>query len=131
VAEWYAGPGLSFLAIAAFVLMLPVPLALSRLLAARRGRLELGLLRQPLGANLLPQRIQFLNVLLLCGLLASALFSGAYHAATLDLSLGAHRALQITFLGGLLVLLLSAAVPLQHVRLASNLLVLASGVSRK
>jgi Peptidase family M23 len=128
VAEWYAGPGLSFLAIAAFVLVLPVPLALSRLLAARRGRLEFGLLRQPLGANLLPHRIQFLNVLLLCGLLASALFTGAYHAATLDLSLGAHRALQITFLGGLLVLLLSAAVPLQHVRLASNVLVLASSL---
>jgi hypothetical protein len=54
VAGWYAGPGLSFLAIAALVLGVPIPLALSRLLAARRGRLELGLLRQPLGAKLLP-----------------------------------------------------------------------------
>jgi hypothetical protein len=77
VAEWYAGPGLSFLAIAALVLGLPVPLALSRLLAARRGRLELGLLRQPLGANLLLQRLQFVNMLLVCSLLAFALFTGA------------------------------------------------------
>jgi hypothetical protein len=128
VAEWYAGPGLSFLAIAALVLALPVPLALSRLLAARRGRLELGLLRRPLGANLMPHRLQFLNMLLICALLAFALFTGAYHAAALDLSKGGHQAFQVAFLGGLLVLLLSAAVPLQHVRLASNLLVLASSL---
>ena len=128
VAGWYAGPGLSFLAIAALVLGLPIPLALSRLLAARRGRLELGLLRQPLGANLLPHRLQFLNVLLVCVLLASTLFTGAYDAAALDFSKGAHRAFQIAFLGGLLVLLLAAVVPLKHVRLASNLLVLASSL---
>ena len=128
VAEWYAGPGLSFLAIGALVLALPVPLALSRLLAARRGRLELGLLRQHLGATLLPHRLQFLNVLLLCGLLASILFTGAFDAAALGFSKGAHQAFQITFLGGLLVLLVSAAVPLKRVRLASNLLVLAGSL---
>jgi hypothetical protein len=128
VAGWYTGPGQSFLAIAALVLGLPIPLALSRLLAARRGRLELGLLRQPMGANLLPHRLQFLNVLLVCVLLASTLFTGAYDAAALDLSRGAHLAFQIVFLGGLLVLLLAAAVPLKHVRLASNLLVLASSL---
>jgi hypothetical protein len=97
VAVWYAGPGLSYLAIAALVVGLPIPLALSRLLAARRDRLELGLLRQPfsLGAaravptlaaprsrgNLLPHRLQFLNMLVLCGLLAFTLFTGAYDAA--------------------------------------------------
>ena len=128
VAGWYTGPGQSFLAIAALVLGLPIPLALSRLLAARRGRLELGLLRQPMGANLLPHRLQFLNVLLVCVLLASTLFTGAYNAAALDLSRGAHLAFQIVFLGGLLVLLLAAAVPLKHLRLASNLLVLASSL---
>jgi hypothetical protein len=45
VALCYAGPGLSYLAIAAFIVALPIPLAMSRLLAARRGRLELALLR--------------------------------------------------------------------------------------
>jgi len=91
VAVWYAGPGLSYLAIAALVVGLPIPLALSRLLAARRDRLDLGLLRQPfsMGAarampalaapqsrgNLLPHRLQFLNMLVLCGLLAFTLFT--------------------------------------------------------
>jgi Peptidase family M23 len=128
VAEWYAGPGLSFLAIAVLVLALPIPLALSRLLATRRGRLELGLLRQPLGANLLPHRLQFVNVLLACVLLASTLFTGAYDAAALDFSKGTHRIFQVLFLGGLLVMLLAAVVPLKHVRLASNLLVLTSSL---
>jgi hypothetical protein len=128
VAGWYAGPAQSFLAIAALVLGLPIPLAVSRLLAARRGRLELGLLRQPLGANLLAHRLQFLNVLLVCVLLASTLFTGAYDAAALDFSKDTHRIFQVLFLGGLLVVLLVAVVPLKHVRLASNLLVLASSL---
>jgi hypothetical protein len=42
VAVWYTGPGLSYLSIAALIVGLPIPLTLSRLLAARRGRLELG-----------------------------------------------------------------------------------------
>jgi hypothetical protein len=106
VAVWYAGPGLSYLAIAALVVGLPIPLALSRLLAARRDRLELGLLRQPsLGAaravptlavpqshdNLLPHRLQFLNMLVLCGLLAFTLFTGAYDAAAFGFSHGGYR----------------------------------------
>ena len=124
VAVWYAGPGLSYLAIAALVVGLPIPLALSRLLAARRDRLELGLLRQPLGGNLLPHRLQFLNMLVLCGLLAFTLFTGAYDAAAFGFSQGGYRAFLIAYLGGLLVLLLAAAVPLKHVRSASNLLML-------
>lgn len=36
----------------------------------------------------------------------------------------------IAFLGGMLVLLLATAVPLKHVRLASNMLVLAGSVFR-
>jgi hypothetical protein len=144
VAVWYAGPGLSYIAIAALVVGLPIPLALSRLLAARRDRLELGLLRQPfsLGAaravptlaaprsrgNLLPHRLQFLNMLVLCGLLAFTLFTGAYDAAAFGFSHGGYRAFLIAYLGGLLVLLLAAAVPLKHVRSASNLLMLCGSV---
>jgi hypothetical protein len=103
VAVWYAGPGLSYLAIAALVVGLPIPLALSRLLAARRDRLELGLLRQSLGGNLLPYRLQFLNMLVLCGLLAFTLFTGAYDAAAFGFSQGGYRAFLIAYLGGLLV----------------------------
>ena len=128
VGAWYAGPGQSFLPIAALIVGLPIPLALSRLLAARRRRLQLGLLRHPFRRNLLPHLLQFLSVLLLCGLLASTLFTGAYDASALGFSDGAYKAFQIAFLGGLLVLLLAAAIPLKHVRLASNLLVLASSL---
>jgi hypothetical protein len=124
VATWYAGPGLSYLPIAALIIVLPIPLALSRLLAARRGRLEVGLLRQPFRRGLLPHRLQFLNMLLLCALLASTLLTGAYSPAAFGFSAGADRAVLGAFVGGLLVLLLAAAVPLKHVRAASNLLIL-------
>jgi peptidase M23-like protein len=128
VAVWYAGPGLSYAPIAALVVGLPIPLALSRILAGRRGRLELELLRRPFHRGLLPQQLQFLNVLLLCGLLVASLFTGAYDAVAFGFSPGADRALQIGFVGGLLVLLLAAAFPLKHVRVASNLLVLAGSI---
>ncbi|MET0418946.1 MAG: hypothetical protein ABW022_23270, partial [Actinoplanes sp.] len=128
VALWYAGPGLSYLPIAALVVGLPIPLALSRLLAARRNRLELRLLRQPLHSDLLLHRLQFLNMLVLCGLLVSTLFTGAYDAAAFGFSQGGYQAFLIAFLGGLLVLLLAAMVPLKHVRSASNLLMLCGSV---
>jgi Peptidase family M23 len=124
VATWYAGPGLSYVPIAALVVGLPIPLAVSRLLAVRRGRLELGLLRRPLGHNLLLHRLQFVNMLVLCGLLAATLFTGAYDPTAFDFSTGGYRVVLIAFLGGLLVLLLAAAIPLKHVRAASNLLLL-------
>jgi hypothetical protein len=123
-ALWYAGPGLSYLAIAAMVVALPIPLALSRLLAARRDRWELGLLRQPLRGGLLPQQLQFLNMLVLCALLASTMLTGAYDAAALGFARGVYMAFLIAFFGGLLVMLFAAAVPLKHVRWASNLLML-------
>jgi Peptidase family M23 len=124
VAAWYAGRGLSYLSIAALIVGLPIPLTLSRIVAARRGRLELGLLHRPLRRDLLLHRLQFLNVLLTCGFLAGTLFTGIYDASALDFSEGAYQALLAAFVGGLLVLLLVAAVPLKHVRLASNLLAL-------
>jgi hypothetical protein len=66
-----------------------------------------------------------LNVLLLCGLLAFSLGTGAYDRVGFGFSQGAYRAFLVSFLGGLVVLLLTAAVPLKHVRVASNLLALA------
>jgi hypothetical protein len=128
VAVWYTGPGLSYLPIAALVIGLPVPIVLSRLLAWRRSRLEFNLLRHPFHRSLLPQQLQFLNVLLLCGLLVATLFTGAYAAVAFDFTPGAEQAFQIGFVCGALILLLTAAVPLKHVRVASNLLVLAGSV---
>lgn len=128
VATWYAGPGLSYLPIAALVIGLPVPLVLSRLLAARHDRLQLGLLHNPPRGNLLMHWLQFGNMLVLCGLLASTLFTGAYDAAAFGFGQGTYRAFLIAFLGGLVVLLLVAAVPLKHVRMASNLLMLSGSL---
>jgi Ni/Co efflux regulator RcnB len=128
VGTWYAGPGLSYLPIAALVIGLPVPLVLSRLLAARHDQLQLGLLRNPPRGNLLTHWLQLGNMLVLCGLLASTLFTGAYDAAAFGFGQGTHRAFLIAFLGGLVVLLLVAAVPLKHVRMASNLLMLSGSL---
>lgn len=128
VATWYAGPGLSYVPIAALVIGLPIPLVLSRLLAARHDRLQRGLLRNPLRGNLLPHLLQLVNMLLLCGLLASTLFTGAYDNAAFGLAPSTYRVFLITFIGGLVVLLLVAAVPLKHVRMASNLLMLSGSV---
>jgi hypothetical protein len=122
VATWYAGPGLSYLMIAALIVAVPIPLLLSRLLAARRGRLELGFLRRPFRRGLLPHRLQLLNMLLLCRFLTATLFTGTYDRSAFGFSAGAYRVFLIAFLGGLVVLLLAAAVPLKQVRAASNLL---------
>ena len=67
-------------------------------------------------------------MLMLCTLLAFTMFTGAYDAAAFGFSQGTYRAFVIAFLGGLLVLLLVAAVPLKHVRLASDLLMLCGSV---
>ena len=67
-------------------------------------------------------------MLLLCGLLVATLFTGAYDDAAFGFSQGAYMVFLIAFLGGMLVLLLATAVPLKHVRLASNMLVLAGSV---
>jgi hypothetical protein len=109
VATWYAGPGLSYLAIAALIVAVPLPLLLSRLPAARRGRLELGFLRRPFRRGLLPHRLQFLNILLLCGFLTATLFTGTYDRAAFDFSIATYRVFLIAFLGGLVALLLAAA----------------------
>ena len=76
VANWYGDRGLSFLPIAALVLGLPLLIGFSRVIAARRQRLEYGLLHQPLRAGLGPHRLQLANVMLLCALLALTLTTG-------------------------------------------------------
>jgi hypothetical protein len=62
VGTWYGALGHSFIPIAVFVLVLPMLIGFSRLLAARKGRLEYGLLREPLRPGLGPHRLQLVNV---------------------------------------------------------------------
>ena len=128
VATWYGERGLSLLPIGVLVLTLPLIIGLSRLAAARRQRVEYGLLRRPLRAGLGPQRLQLANVVLLCGLLALTLPTGVYDPAALQLTPGLHRALQAGFVLGLVALVLLCLVPLRQVRLGSNLLAAAATI---
>ena len=128
VADWYGGRGLSLLPIGVLVLTLPLIIGFSRLVAARRQRLEYGLLRRPLRAGLGPHRLQLANVVLLCALLALTLPAGAYDPIALQLTPGLHRVLLIAFVLGLVAFVLLALVPLRRVRLGSNLLVAAGTI---
>jgi hypothetical protein len=128
VADWYGGRGLSLLPIGVLVLSLPLIVGSSRLVAARRQRLEYGLLRQPLRTGLGPQRLQLANVILLCGLLALTVHAGAYDPVALQLTPGLHRVLLTAFWVGLIAFVLLSLIPLRQVRLGSNLLVAAGTI---
>ena len=128
VADWYGGRGLSLLPIGVLVLTLPLIIGLSRLIAARRHRLEYSLLRQPLRAGLGPQRMQLANVVLLCALLALTVYAGAYNPVALQLTPGLHRVFLVAFLLGLVAFVLFSLVPLRQVRAGSNLLVAAGTI---
>jgi hypothetical protein len=110
VATWYA-LGTSFLAIAQLVLAVPVIVAVTRLLAARRHRLQGSFARHPLREGYARQRWQFVNALILCALLAVTPFNGVYDAPLLDLSASAFRGLQAAFIACLIVIVLLALVP--------------------
>jgi len=128
VGTWYGERGLSLLPIGVLVLTLPLIIGISRLVAARRQRLEYGLLRHPLGPALGQQRLQLANVMLLCGLLALTLPAGVYDPAALQLTPGQHRLLVVAFVLGLVAFVLLCLVPLRQVRLGSNLLVAAATI---
>jgi hypothetical protein len=128
VADWYGGRGLSLLPIGVLVLTLPLIIGCSRIVAARRQRLEYGLLRRPLRAGLGPQRLQLANVALLCALLALTVYAGAYNPVALQLSPGFHRALLTGFVLGLVAFVLLSLIPLRQVRAGSNLLVTAGTI---
>jgi hypothetical protein len=128
VATWYGERGLSLLPIGVLVLSLPLIIGFSRFAAARRQRVEYGLLRRPLSAGLGPQRLQLANVTLLCGLLALTLPTGIYDPIALLLTPGLHRVLRAGFVLGLVALVLRSLVPLRQVRAGSNLLVAAATI---
>jgi hypothetical protein len=86
------------------------------------------LLRQPLRPGLAPQRLQLVNVVPLCGLLALTLGTGTYDAAALDLSQTAHDVFVALFLVGLAAFVLLALVPLRRVRMGSNVAVAAGSI---
>lgn len=128
VANWYGERGASLLPMALLVLTMPLLIGLTRIFAARRQRLDYGLLRQPLRAGLGGQRLQLTNVLLLCGLLALTVPTGVYDPAALQLTPELHRVLLVAFILSLVALVLLSLVPLRRVRLGSNLMVVAGTI---
>ena len=86
---------------------------------ARRGRLEFGLLREPLRRGLGPHRLQLVNVVLFCGLAALTVSTGAYAAIALQLP-GIYRILLRLFFTCLVAFVLLALLPLRRVRLGST-----------
>ena len=127
VPTWYGERGLSLVPIGVVVLILPPIIGFSRLVAARRRRLDYGLLRRPFRAGLGPQLLQLANMALLCAMLI-AVHAGVYNPVALQLTPGLHRVLLIAFGIGQVALLILSLVPLHRVRLGSNLLVTAATI---
>ena len=117
--------GQSWNMLAAVCLVLPLVLAATRAWGARRGRLELGLLRHPHRRELRPHLVQALNIWLCCALLAGVVAAGGTHYARIGFSLnGAEfNALLATFAAGLALLAALALVPRRRVYLATNAVV--------
>ena len=128
VADWYGARGLSLLPIGVLVLTLPLIIGLSRIFAARRQRLEYGLLRRPLRVGLGPQRLQLANVVLLCALLALTVDAGVYDPVALQLTPSLYRVLLVGFVLSLVAFVLLCLMPLRKVRAGSNLLVAAATI---
>jgi Peptidase family M23 len=127
VATWYGTLGHSFIPLAVFVLGLPLLIGCSRIVAARKGRLEYGLLREPLRPGLGPHRLQLINVVLFCGLAALTVSTGAYAAIAIQLP-GIYRVLLMLFFASLVAFVLLALLPLRRIRLGSNALVVAGTI---
>jgi murein DD-endopeptidase MepM/ murein hydrolase activator NlpD len=121
----YFAYGKAFDALATACVVLPLALAVSRALNARRGRLELGLLRHPLRRDVRPHLTQVLNIWLCAALLGAVLTVGGAHVARTAFSLNAAELNVVTasFAGGLLLLAALALVPRRRVYLATNLVV--------
>ncbi len=77
----YCAYGQSLNMLITVCLVLPLILAVSRAWGARRGRIEFGLLRHPLGRRARPHLAQALNIWLCCALLGGVLAAGGTHYA--------------------------------------------------
>ena len=122
--------------VAILVLVAAVAAAAARLVQAFRGRIELGLLRQPLRPDLRPHLLQFLNYALLAALILIAGALGTFtnlplYASILDLPLSDRiSGQQFTVAVQLAALALAALalVPTHRVRPVRNLAVLSFSV---
>jgi hypothetical protein len=112
-------------ALAVVSVVLPLALAVSRVGGARRGRVELGLLRHPSHRAVRPHLLQGLNIWLCAALVAAVIAAGGTHymrighsfdAAQFDLVLAALAA-------GLILLAALALVPRRRVHPATNAMV--------
>jgi hypothetical protein len=109
-------------ALAAACVVVPLALALSRASAARRGQIELGLLRHPLRREVRAYLVQGLNIWLCCVMLAGLVAAGGMHIARIWLSLNEAQfaALIAAFVGGLVLLAALAIVPRRRVNVPTN-----------
>ena len=105
--------------------VLPLSLAASRAWGARRGRIELGLLRHPLRRELRAHLLQGLNIWLCCVLLGGVLAAGGTHFARIGFSLNAAQfdVVIAAFAAGLVLLAALALVPRRRVYVATNVVV--------
>ncbi len=103
----------------------PVVLVVSRSWGARRGRMELGLLRHPLRREGRLHWVQVINIWLCCALLAGMVAVGGAHFARIGFSLNVaqFRFVTAAFAGGLVLLALVALVPRRRVYVATNVVV--------
>ena len=121
----YYALGYSFLEMTAVCVVLPLSLAASRAWRARRGQLELGLLRHPLRREMRTHLVQGLNIWLCCGLLGGVLAAGGVHYARIGFSLNAAQfnVVVAAFAAGLVLLAALAVVPRRRVYVATNVVV--------
>lgn len=103
----------------------PLALAASRAWGARRGRIELGLLRHPLRRKVRAHLVQAVNIWLCCGLLAGLLAAGGTHRARIehDLTGAQFDLLFAAFAAGVALLAVLAVVPRRRVSVATNVVV--------
>ena len=121
----YYDYGQSFNVLTAVCVVLPAVLVVSRVWSARRGRVELGLLRHPLRRQLRPYLVQGLNIWVCCALLGGVIAAGATHYARIGFAFNApqFQLMIIVFAAGLVLLSGLALVPVRRVHLATNVVV--------
>ena len=121
----YYEKGQSFNVLAALCVVLPLALAASRVWRARRGQVELGLLRHPLRRELRAHLVQGLNIWLCCVLLGGVVAAGGVHYARTGLSLNEVQfdVMIAAFAAGLILLAALAVVPRSRVYVATNAVV--------
>jgi murein DD-endopeptidase MepM/ murein hydrolase activator NlpD len=121
----YKDSGAWLYGLAAVCGLLPLAVAASRAWAARRGRLELGLLRHPFHHQVRAHLVQGLNIWLCCALLGGVLAAGGMHHARTSHSLNAAQfdVAFWLFAAGLVLLAALALVPRRRVQLATNVAV--------